>query len=257
MTEEKHEIDLLDSTYPLLQEFRRACPGTYKHSQTLVSIIEAVAMDLGLGITSMKIRAMYHDIGKMLNPLYFSENQGDTNRHDEIIDPYMSVQILSRHVSDSVMILINDNNFPREIIESISRHHGTSLFKYFFNIHKKNFELGTITEKDEQNYRYKTTKPQTIEDAILMITDCVEASTRSMSQNGKLEDVGKHVDNILQELMDDGQLNDVTMKLGDLGKIKQTLKNELSGLYQKRVDYSKEELTSEEKNVNEKDKKDK
>lgn len=241
MTEEiKNEDtpDLLDSTYPLLQDFRKKCPGTYKHSQTLVSIIEAVAMDLKLDITSMKIRAMYHDIGKTLNPEHFSENQNGDNLHDNL-HPFVSMQIITRHVSDSVMILINDGNFPREIIESISRHHGTSFLKIFYNKLNGGEEKEIINQND---YRYKTPKPQTIKDAILMITDCAEASTRSLSQNGKLENVSEHVEKIIHDLMKDGQLDDVYMKLGDLNKIKSTLKNELGGLYQKRVDYEKEDV---------------
>jgi len=241
MTKKEQEInvpDLLESTYPLLVEFRKICAGTYKHSQSLMSIIEAVAMDLNLNINSMKIRAMYHDIGKMLNPLYFSENQGDLNLHDNL-DPYMSTQIITRHVSDSVTILINDRNFPREIIESISRHHGTTCLKIFWKKSERSSE-------DSDLFRYHTTKPQSIEDAILMITDCFEASTRSMMQNQKLDDVSIHVDKILQNLMDEGQLDDVTMKLGDLGKIKNTLKNEIGGIYQKRVDYGKEKEEEEE-----------
>jgi putative nucleotidyltransferase with HDIG domain len=237
MSDEKEitEVDLLDSTYPLLKEFRKKCPGTYKHSQTIVSMVEAVAMDLSLDITSMKIRAMYHDIGKMLNPQYFSENQGDSNPHDEM-SPEMSYQIITRHVSDSVMILINDGNFPREIIESISRHHGKSLLKPFF------VKSG---ENDENIYRYKTSLPQNVEDLILMIIDCAEASTRSLAQNSRLDDVSSHVDTIVQNLMDDGQLNDVTMKIGDLTQIKSTLKSELGGLYQKRVDYEDESKEEE------------
>jgi len=230
--EEKNKLDhLLDSTYPLLQKFRRACPGTYKHCQTLASIIEAVAMELDLDIAEMKIRAMYHDIGKMINPEYFSENQGDNNAHDNI-DPNLSVNIITRHIADTVLILIQDGNFPVDIIDSISRHHGNNCLEVFFQ---------KSENERRSKYRYHSARPQNVKDAILMITDVAEASTRSLSQGGKLDDVEKHVEKIIQKLLNDGQLNDVTMKLGDLGRIKTILISELSGLHQKRVEYKDED----------------
>ena len=237
--ENGHELShLLETTHPLLQSFRRGCPGTYKHSQTLASIIEAVAMELGLDIEAMKVRAMYHDIGKLVSPEYFSENQGKDNAHDDM-DPLVSAQVITRHVADSVLMLVQDGNFPPEIIDSISRHHGNSVLKYFWK------KAGNPDVDD--GFRYKSQRPQTVGDAILMITDCAEASTRSLSQGGKLDDVSKHVEQILQDLMNEGQLDDVTMKLGDLARIKAVLKSELGGLYQKRVDYeAKEDKTTKE-----------
>lgn len=228
--EQEDYSHLLESTHPLLQHFRKECPGTYKHSQTLASIIEAVAMELELDIVKMKVRAMYHDIGKTFNPSYFSENQGDDNVHDRM-EPPMSAQVITRHVSDSVLILIQHGEFPREIVDSVSRHHGNSVLKYFW---KKS------GDDNDTAYRYRSARPQTVEDAILMIADCAEASTRSMSQNGKLESVSDHVETVLQDLMNDGQLDDVTMKLGDLTRIKTVLKSELAGLNPKRIDYDEE-----------------
>jgi hypothetical protein len=232
MTEENanqtETVALLDAQYPLLKEFRRACPGTYKHSQTLAAIIEAIAMDIGLDVEAMKIRAMYHDIGKMMNPEYFSENQkAGENAHDGL-DLKTSYEIITRHVSDSVMILINDGNFPRGIIESISRHHGQTLLKSVAN----KSEGG-----DVEKFRYKTPKPETVEDVVLMITDTAEASARAMFQAGKLDDLDAHVDNIVKQLMDGGHLSEVTIKIGDLVQIQTTLKAELGGLFQNRVDY--------------------
>ena len=232
MTEPSKQADdmspLLESTHPLLQQFRKECPGTYKHCQTVASMIEAVAMELGLDIVGMKVRAMYHDIGKMFNPQAFSENQGDENVHDGI-EPVLSVQLLTRHVSDTVMLLVQSGEFPMEIIDSISRHHGNSLLRVFM---KK-----ADARDDGVTFRYHSGRPKTVEDAILMITDCAEASTRSLSQGGRLENVQAHVEQIIQDLMNDGQLDDVTMKLGDLTRIKGVLKSELGGAFQKRVEY--------------------
>ena len=226
---------LLDSKYPLLQEFRDACPGTFKHCQSLMSMIEGISLALDLDVDRMKVAALYHDVGKSFSPKYFSENQlEDENPHDDL-PPEVSYQILTRHVSDSVMVLVNNPDFPREIIEIISQHHGTTVLRYFFDKAEK---------AKEEDYRYKTTKPTCIESMVLMVCDAIEATSRAMAQAGKF-DPNKVINETLQRLIDDGQLDEVTMKLGDLKKIKHALAKELEGVYQKRVDY--EEASEEEK----------
>ena len=235
MIEEKDKIevkedlsDLLESTHPLLQKFREACPGTFKHSQTLANMVENVAIALELDVQAMKVAAMFHDIGKSLNPKYFTENQLEDEDPHKDLSPRMSYQLITRHVSDSVMLLISEENFPRRIIEIIASHHGTTVVKYFFA--KSGTDIDDI-------YRYKTPKPKCIESAILMITDHIEATTRSLQQAGKLDSITSIIDNIINDLLDDGQLDEVVMKLGDLKRIKVALAKEMEGTYQKRVDY--------------------
>lgn len=230
--EEKNGLkELLDSTYPLLQKFREACPGTFKHSQALASMVEGIALSLNLDADSMKIAAQYHDVGKMFNPKYFTENQvDDENPHDKL-DPLISYQIITRHVSDSAIILINEPMFPRKIIEVITQHHGTSVLKYFFK--KSGKDLDDV-------FRYKTAKPTGIEAAVLMICDCIEATSRSLIQAGKF-DPNTVIEDTINGLIDDGQLDEVFMRLGDLKKIKEALTKELQGTYQKRVDYDEAE----------------
>lgn len=219
---------LVDSGYPLLKKFRDACPGTYKHSQAVSSMIEGVSLALDLDMDLMKVISIYHDIGKMVNPKYFTENQlDDENPHDDL-DPFMSYNLITRHVSDSVMVLLADENFPRHIIEIISQHHGSSVLQYFFK--KANV-------KDDSAFRYRTPCPTCVESAILMVTDRVEAMSRSLVQAGKFEPA-EVVNSVINELLDDGQLDQVEIKLGNLKKIKVALGKELEGVYQKRVDYS-------------------
>jgi membrane-associated HD superfamily phosphohydrolase len=148
----------------------------------------------------------------------------------------MSYNIITRHVSDSVAILINDQNFPRRLIEIISQHHGKSLLKYFLNKSNKEAYM-------EDAFRYKTCKPKCIESAILMICDRVEATSKSLVQAGKF-DPSKIINGTIGDLIDDGQLDDVVMRLGDLKKIKDALAKDLEGTYQKRVDY---DIDTEEK----------
>jgi putative nucleotidyltransferase with HDIG domain len=221
---------LLDSKYPLLQEFREKCPGTFKHSQSLVAMIEGVSLELGLDVDFMKTSAYYHDVGKMFNPKYFTENQLESEDFHKGLQVKMSYEIITRHVSDSVIILLNDSNFPREIIEIISQHHGTTVLRYFFNKSKK---------ADDTDFRYKTSIPNSVESAVLMITDSVEATSRSLAQAGKLESTDV-IDNTINRLLDSGQLDEVTIKLGDLKKIKTALGKELEGVYQKRIEYPDE-----------------
>lgn len=231
--EEKGELQqLLESTYPLLQKFRDTCPGTYKHSQNVASMVEGVSMALGLDVTRMKVMALYHDVGKTFNPTYFTENQLDDmeNPHRDL-DPLISYSIITRHVSDSAVILLNDPNFPRDIIEIISQHHGHCVLKYFYIKSKS---------EDEEIFRYKTTKPRCVESAVLIICDQIEATSRSMDQAGKF-DVTNIIESTINGLIDDGQLDDVTIKLGDLKRIKNAIAKELEGSFGKRIDYSKAE----------------
>ena len=230
-TEEKKEgiQQLLESTYPLLQKFRDACPGTYKHSQALASMMEGIALSLGLDVQEMKIAAQYHDIGKMFNPKHFTENQLEVENPHDKLTPRVSYNLITRHVSDSVVILINDPNFPRDIIEIISQHHGNSVLKYFFE--KSGSDV-------EDAFRYKTAKPTCVESAVLMICDHIEAMSRALIQAGKF-DATNVIETTISSLIDDGQLDDVVMRLGDLKKIKEALAKELEGTYQKRVDYDK------------------
>lgn len=222
---------LLESSYPLLQKYRELCPGTYKHSQAIASMVEGISLDLGLDVTFMKVCATYHDIGKIINPLYFTENQLDNQNPHDNLDPKISYQIISRHVSDTAFILLHDGSFPEHLIRIASQHHGTAIMKYFF------VKSGSTVE---DHYRYKGTKPTCVESAILMICDCIEARTRSEVQSKKSSfDPGLIIEETINDLLSDGQLDDVYMRLGDLQKIKDALAKELQGTYQKRVDYNK------------------
>jgi hypothetical protein len=231
---------LLDSSYPLLQKFREACPGTLKHSQALSGMVEGISIALGLDTTFMKVAALYHDVGKMFNAKYFSENQLEDENPHEKLDPLISYQIISRHISDTALILLSDQNFPRDLIRIATEHHGTNVMKLFFDKSKSDVE---------DHFRYKGEKPKCIESAILMICDSIEARSRSEVQAGKGNfDPTNVIEDTINSLLSDGQLDDVVMRLGDLQKIKDALAKELEGTFQKRVDYKKAKEEGEEKN---------
>ncbi len=228
---------VLETSYPLLQQLREKAPGTFKHSQALAGMVEGVALSLGLDVTRMKVAALYHDIGKIFNPKYFSENQLEDENPHEKLEPRISYQYISRHVSDSSLILLQDQNFPRDLIRIICQHHGTSIVKYFFK------KSGTTVE---DAYRYKGEKPKCVEALILMVCDCIEATSRALIQAGKF-DPKEVIETTINSLLSDGQLDEVIMRLGDLQKIKEALAKELEGTYQKRVDYSKAQKDASEK----------
>jgi len=229
--EENKHLDVLDPTYPLFVEFKEKCPGTFKHSQAVMEMVKSVAQSLNLESIDLQIAAMYHDIGKICNSEYFSENQREENPHNELT-PWISFQIITRHVSDGVLLLINNEDFSRKTIEIISQHHGTMILKQF--LHKAG------EDENEEKWRYKSISPNSIESAILMICDSVEATAQSIFQSHKEFDPKEIIESKINLLLDDGQLDNVVMRLGDLKKIKNALFKELEGSFPKRIDYDED-----------------
>jgi len=218
---------LFDITYPLLDKFKEICPGTFKHSQNVANMCETVAVELDLNIDLLKVSSLYHDCGKMNNPLYFAENQNDENPHDKL-DPQLSYQIITRHVGDSVIHLLQIPDLPREVIDIVSQHHGDTVLQAFWNKDKKT---------PEDKYRYRCPKPISSEALILMLCDSIEATTRALYNSGDHESdfISKAVNGTISRLMDDEQLDN--MRIGVLNKTKKILIKELESIYHKRVSY--------------------
>ena len=225
-------VDVLSPDYPLMV-IMRSIPGTLSHSKNIALMMETIAPELGLDGRKLKIAAYYHDIGKSVNPRFFTENQDDSapDPHKDL-DAWISYRMITAHIGDTVQILVNDPNIPRDVIEWCSQHHGTCVVRYFCT------KSGT---GNEDNYRYKCSRPRSLEAALLMICDHLEARSRSLSQAGKLGSIDELVDAAITELLEeDEQLDDVALpKLGHLRLIKTLLKRELAGRYHKRVDYDK------------------
>ncbi len=240
MTEEKKEkqegqVDILDSDYPLMKEFRASAPGSFKHCRSVADTMEVVASELDMDIRLMKSAGFLHDIGKMLYPNYFSENQiQDDNLHDDL-DPMISYLIITRHVADSVNILLNDPDVSRQLIEIISQHHGSTGVRYFYQKECKKKKV-----KNGFDYKYKTAKPQSVEAMVLMICDIVDASSKSLYQSGKSIDPEKLVEKIISECLTSRQFDNVSVRLGMLADMKQAIIKDLAGSFQKRVDYEED-----------------
>lgn len=121
----------LNPDYPLLERFKQTAPGTYRHCQNVSNLVEAIALELHMDVNLLKVCALYHDIGKMFNPKYYVENQGDMGNPHDNLEPEISYQIITRHISDSVFVLLKETDIPREVLEVISEHHGSLKIYYF------------------------------------------------------------------------------------------------------------------------------
>lgn len=228
-------IELLDPKIPILRTFREKASGSHKHTQALVSMVDNVCAAINLEPDELVVAARYHDIGKIWAPHFFSENQSDENVHDNL-DPMISYQLLTRHVSDSVIILVN-NSFPMEIIKMVSEHHGTTVLKA---IYEKALEIDPNTPPDV--FRYKTDKPSNLESLILMLCDQIEAASRSIYvDQDKNVDPTTFVIGTYNKLLVDGQFNDVEVLLGNINKIQQALIADVAGNFHKRVEYKENE----------------
>ncbi len=227
--------DILDNSSSLMEVFKEKCPGTFRHCQSVAILCEAISTELNLDANVLIPAAKLHDIGKINNPNWFSENQpDDSNPHDDT-DPPISYQYISRHVADSVLKLTQIPEIPRDVIVCISEHHGDSIIQGIYIKAKKMYNGNT----NEEHYRYKNRKPSSIESAVLMICDVIESTIKSLYNNDKLQDVKICIEDSINRMIDDEQLDILT--IGHIRVIKKVLNKEIESIYHKRVDYEQDE----------------
>lgn len=233
-------IELGDPAHPLLQELVRRAPGTYNHSITVASIAEAAAESIGGRGLLVRVGAYFHDIGKMLKPGYFIENQGQGgNSHDTLV-PAMSTLVIIAHVKDGAD-LARQNKLPQRIIDFIEQHHGTTLVEYFYRQAQKRSEDdidgGAV---DENRFRYPGPKPQTKEAAVMMLADAVESASRAL-----VEPTPSRIENLVEELtrkrLDDGQFDECGITLQEVHTVGESLIKSLTAVYHGRVKYPDQE----------------
>jgi putative nucleotidyltransferase with HDIG domain len=235
-------IELGDPAHPLLQELIRRAPGSYNHSITVASLAEAAAEAIGARGLLIRVGAYFHDIGKMLKPGYFAENQtrGD-NRHDSLV-PAMSTLVISAHVKDGVD-LARQNGLPESIIDFIQQHHGTTLVEYFYRQanQKKVQEDPEGGALDESSFRYPGPKPQSKEAGILMLADAVESASRVLKEPtpSRIENL---VDDISMKRLLDGQFDECGLTLEEVRRIGESLVKSLTAVYHGRVKYPDQEI---------------
>ncbi|MEX0612957.1 MAG: HDIG domain-containing metalloprotein, partial [Pirellulales bacterium] len=233
-------IELGDPAHPLLQELIRRAPGTYNHSITVASLAEAAAEAIGARGLLVRVGAYFHDIGKMLKPGYFAENQGQgDNRHRSLV-PAMSTLVIIAHVKDGAD-LARQSKIPEPIVDFIQQHHGTTLVEYFYrqaSESKKSDPNGS--EVDESSFRYPGPKPQTKEAGILMLADAVESASRVLVEPtpARIESL---VDDISRKRLLDGQFDECGLTLEEVRQINDSLVKSLTAVYHGRVKYPDQE----------------
>jgi putative nucleotidyltransferase with HDIG domain len=236
-------IELGDPAHPLLQELVRRAPGTYNHSITVASLAEAAAEAIGARGLLVRVGAYFHDIGKMLKPGYFAENQGQgDNRHQSLM-PAMSTLVIIAHVKDGAD-LARQNKVPEPIIDFIQQHHGTTLVEYFYRQAAERSSRGNDIDGsnvvDESSFRYPGPKPQTKEAGILMLSDAVESASRVLVEPtpARIESL---VDELSRKRLLDGQFDECGLTLEEVDKIGQSLVKSLTAVYHGRVKYPDQE----------------
>ncbi|MFI2744108.1 HD family phosphohydrolase [Zhouia sp. PK063] len=223
-------LELSDTNSKLLKELSDKAPGTFHHSLQVANLAEAAANEIGANSMLVRVGALYHDIGKMNNPMYFTENQTTSvNPHNELA-PVESAQIIINHVLDGIE-LAKKNNLPDRIIDFIRTHHGTTLVYYFY---KKQQELDEDVDEDE--FRYPGPIPFSKESAILMMSDSIEAASKSL-KNPTFTTIDNFVEKIIDKQIGEDQFINANITFKEIQQIKKVLKHKLTNIYHLRVEY--------------------
>ncbi|MGO8688967.1 MAG: HD family phosphohydrolase [Thermoguttaceae bacterium] len=238
-------LELGDVTHPLLQELVRRAPSTYSHSMTVGSIAEAAAESIGARGLLARVGAYFHDIGKMLKPGYFIENQGsETSRHEALV-PAMSTLVIIAHIKDG-SDLARQHHLPQPIIDLIQQHHGTTLVEYFYDrAHQKGGDANG-NEVDESIFRYPGPRPQTKEAAVLMLADAVESASRTLVDPtpARIESL---VRGLAEHRLHGGQFDESGLTLRELRTIERSMVMSLTAIYHGRLKYPEPRTAWEKK----------
>ncbi len=223
-------LELSDTNSKLLKELSNKAPGTFHHSLNVANLAEAAANEIGANAMLVRVGALYHDVGKMKNPTYFTENQSTgINPHDELSSKESALIIID-HVINGIEIA-RKNNIPDRIIDFIRTHHGTSVVYYFY---KKEKELND--NLDISDFQYPGPKPFSKETAILMMCDSVEAASKSLKEPTSSK-IDVFVENIINKQMSDGQFLNANITFKEIQSIKKVLKHKLANIYHLRIEY--------------------
>lgn len=225
-------LELSNTNSKLLRELNEKAPGTFQHSMQVASLAEAAANEIGANSMLVRTGALYHDIGKMLNPMYFIENQSTAvNPHNDL-SPKDSAFIIINHVINGIE-LAKENRLPDRIIDFIRTHHGTSLVYYFYKNEK---ELNPEEEVDISKFQYPGPIPFSKETAILMICDASEAATKSI-KDPTAQSIDALIDKIVEKQKSDNQFVNSDITFREIEKIKKVVKKKLMNIYHLRIEY--------------------
>lgn len=258
-------LEMADLNHPLLRRLTLEAPGTYHHSLLVANLAEAAASAIGANALQCRVSAYFHDVGKLVKPQYFTENQSFSHNPHDDLNPSMSTLIVAAHVKEGIDLALK-YKLAQPIIEAIQQHHGTTLMSYFharaLRQHKDalvGVQIMNLREEDlpdvsEETFRYPGPKPQSRETAILMIADSVEAASRSLERPTP-QQIESLVHSIVQDRMQDGQFEESPLSFKDLEIISQRLTFTLKTMLHSRIAYPKGEekkATGEKNEKNEK-----
>ena len=244
-------LELTDFNHPLLHRMQMEAPGTYHHSLMVANLSENAAAAIGASPLLCRVCCLFHDIGKLVKPEYFTENQkGGINPHEEK-NPSMSALVIKAHVKEGVE-LARKHNLPRVIQDVIRQHHGTSLIQFFYyqaqQAQNKQTKL-PFPEKpgrqqetkkvDESTYRYDGPRPQFKESAIIFFADGVEAASRSLKKVSQPA-IEELIDGMFKSRIEDGQLDECPLTFKELHEIRSSFTYTLLNMLHSRVEYPKE-----------------
>ncbi len=224
-------VELSDINSPLLRRLAEEAPGTFQHSMQVSTLASEAARAIGADTQLVRTGALYHDIGKLDSPVFFTENQHGINPHSGL-NPETSAQKIISHVTGGLHIAAKEK-LPEVIRNFISEHHGRSLAKYFYNTAVNQSEDGKV---DDSKFRYPGPNPQSKETAILMMADAVEAASRSL-QDYSHESINKLVDKIVDSQIADGLFKESPISFSDVEMVKDTFKKRLATIYHTRIAY--------------------
>lgn len=224
-------VELTNTNNPILRKMSKVAQGTFNHSMQASNLAAEVADKIGAKAQLARTGALYHDIGKVLNPAFFTENQSGVNPHDAISEE-RSAQIIINHVTDGLR-LAEKYHLPQVIKEFIRTHHGTGLVKYFY-IQYCNKHVGETV--DEEAFRYPGPNPQTREQAVVMMCDSVEAASRSLKEYTE-ESITQLVNRIVDSQLAEGHFKECPITFRDIADAKRTLIDSLKTIYHTRISY--------------------
>ena len=229
-------LELGDTNRPVLKELMNKAPGTFHHSLQVANLSEAAASAIHANPLLCRVGALYHDIGKMVKPSYFVENQGGGNNEHDNLKPQMSAMVIKAHVSEGIK-MAEEYNLPEKIIEFIATHHGTSVIRYFYEKAREDESYKEML--NEEQFRYEGPLPSTKETGILLLADGIEAASRAMKNPTyiKLENL---VNKMIEDRVAEGQLSKCPLTFRDIDMIKESFLTILVGVYHNRIEYPEE-----------------
>ena len=236
LTSDMTLLELSDLNSPLLRDLAMTAPGTYHHSIVIGNLSERAAEAIGANSLLARVGCYYHDIGKMVKPKYFIENEPDAGKKHDALAPSMSSLIISSHIREGLEIA-DKHKLPEVIKEFISQHHGTSRISFFYEKALKKSKNKNINPAD---YCYPGPKPQTKETGIVMLADGVEAATRSLKDPSPTR-IRERVESIVAQRFQEGQLDECDVTVKDLRQITESFIQILSGIFHVRIEYPERE----------------